>query len=399
MSKLPADWQFGYCTNVHAGTDVDSVLENLKQFAGPVKNLVSPDRSLGIGLWFSESCLREVFERERVGEVKNVLDQIGLCPFTFNGFPFGDFHQAVVKQQVYQPTWADQPRLEYTLKLAELQSQLLPEGATGSISTLPLGWPTDGFAQTWNPGDEETVAQAANQLRRCAEALFRLYDSTGRKIRLAIEPEPGCLIDNAVGAVEFFERFLATGSSLGDDRIREYIGICHDICHSAVQFEPQRTALELYAQHEVDVVKVQVSSAIEIDLENPELDEREIEEARGQLVGFSEDRYLHQTNVRSNGVVTFFEDLPMALNGWDSRGNWRVHFHVPLFAKRFGLIGTTQSDVVDCLQVIQETHPETSHFEIETYAWNVLPETYRNETLSDGIARELNWFLEAGSVD
>ena len=32
-------------------------------------------------------------------------------PFTFNGFPYGDFHQSVVKHRVYEPTWADAERL------------------------------------------------------------------------------------------------------------------------------------------------------------------------------------------------------------------------------------------------------------------------------------------------
>ena len=35
--------------------------------------------------------------------------------------------------------------------------------------------------------------------------------------------------------------------------------------------------------------------------------------------------------------------------------------------------------------------PDLKHYEVETYAWNVLPVEHQVEDLSDGIAREMNW--------
>ena len=38
--------------------------------------------------------------------------------------------------------------------------------------------------------------------------------------------------------------------------------------------------------------------------------------------------------------------------------------------------------------------PDMAHFEVETYAWSVLPESLQVGQLSDGIAREMRWFAE-----
>ena len=380
------NYQVGYCTNVHAGTTLQEVRANLIEFSEPVKARVSPESSLGIGMWLSVDCARQLSDSKRLGELNDYLENAGLYPFTFNGFPFGNFHDKVVKRQVYSPTWAEKERLEYTLQLANIQSQLLPDGATGSISTLPIGWPQDGFAVTWNSGDQDTVTQAAANLKEVANSLHAIFEKTGRKIQLAIEPEPGCLIDNKDGAIRFFEEFIS------EPWQREYLGICHDVCHSSVMFEPQAEALKAYREHGIQVFKVQVSSAIEIDFEK--LDEPQRKEGFSQLGNFAEDRYLHQTSIRHNGKQSFFEDLHVALDQHESRGNWRVHFHVPLFADRFDWVGTTQRDVLECLKAMREYHPTTRHFEIETYAWNVLPTKFHDESLSTGIARELCWFMD-----
>ena len=35
--------------------------------------------------------------------------------------------------------------------------------------------------------------------------------------------------------------------------------------------------------------------------------------------------------------------------------------------------------------------PDLKHFEVETYAWNVLPEEHQVSNLADGIAKEMTW--------
>ncbi|MEC8431816.1 MAG: hypothetical protein VXZ54_02680, partial [Planctomycetota bacterium] len=86
--------QLGYCTNVHAGADLETTRANLEEHAVAVKQLFSPDQPMGIGLWLSSEATQSLGDQE-LKTFKNWLDQEGLIPFTFNGFPFGDFHQPV----------------------------------------------------------------------------------------------------------------------------------------------------------------------------------------------------------------------------------------------------------------------------------------------------------------
>ncbi len=71
-------------------------------------------------------------------------------------------------------------------------------------------------------------------------------------------------------------------------------------------------------------------------------------------------------------------------------GQWRVHFHVPIYLERFGPLRTTQDDIRKCLQAVGQ-HPDLRHFEVETYAWSVLPRELQQAELADGIALEMQW--------
>ena len=132
----------GYCTNVHAGADLETTLRNLEQHALEVKRQVSPTAPLGIGLWLSASAARQLRAEHGVSRLADWLAEAGLVPFTLNGFPYGDFHRPVVKYDVYRPTWRERDRVEYTLELIDILDELLPAGVPGTISTLPLEWGT-----------------------------------------------------------------------------------------------------------------------------------------------------------------------------------------------------------------------------------------------------------------
>jgi hypothetical protein len=381
------DRQYGYCTNVHAGSDLATTQANLVEHALAVKQKFSPDAPMGIGLWLSAATASDLIIGQRVTALREWLQQHALVPFTLNGFPFGDFHQKVVKHQVYLPTWADRQRFDYTIQLIDILHQILPENIEGSISTLPIGWP----APQPTP---EFMNFAAEQLRRVARHLEQLEQQTGRLIYLCIEPEPGCLLQTSGGLIDFFENQLIQPSRADELLIRRYLRVCHDVCHAAVMFEPQRTVLESFRDAGIRVGKVQVSSAICLPLASLDVNARS--EAIAQLSAFSEDRYLHQTTVRqASGVVRFYEDLPQAIAAFDPTApeneELRVHFHVPVYLEEFGLLKTSRADIQACLSAIQP-EDQLTHFEVETYAWNVLPPALQHEKLADGIADEMHWF-------
>jgi hypothetical protein len=154
-------------------------------------------------------------------------------------------------------------------------------------------------------------------------------------------------------------------------------------------FEDQRDVLMRYAEEGIQVGKLQVSSAIGADFEGRDSDSRAA--LQRELASFVEDRYLHQTTVcRPEGERHFYEDLTLALQSEEPRGHWRVHFHVPIYLAEFGQIATTREDILRCLAVVGH-HPELRHWEVETYAWSVLPAELRQAELAEGIAAEMRW--------
>jgi len=375
----------GYCTNVHAGANWEQTRVNLEKHAVAVKEIFSPERPMGIGLWLSARSARNLIDRVGVEHLKDWLAHRGLNAFTFNGFPHGDFHQDRVKHLVYHPDWGQTDRLDYTFDLIEILSGIMEEGQEGGISTLPLAWGKQGSTKL-------DLESATSHLLSVSDHLRRLEDETGKLVHLDLEPEPGCYLDRHQDVTAFFKEFLL---SEGDERsVLRYLRVCHDICHSAVMFEDQEEAFEAYAAAGIRIGKVQISSALRIDLEGG--DSNDARRALDQLADFREDRYLHQTVHRlRSGEIRFHDDLPAALEGIDPEegGEIRTHFHVPVFLDRAGLLGTTWEMVRSGMERLL-SDGEIRHFEVETYAWGVLPENLRSEILAEGIAREMNWVKE-----
>jgi len=377
--------QIGYCTNVHAGADLEETRHNLQEHAVAVKEKFLPNSEMGIGRWLSANSAEQLLAVDRIHEFADWLGDRGLLPFTLNGFPYGNFHQAVVKHRVYEPTWYEPARLKYTLDLIEILDQILPPGHEGSISTLPICWGSPG------PSDQQ-LRTATEQLRQVADQLAELENTSGRLIYVCIEPEPGCFLQRSQDIVSLFNDHLLPGGS--EERIRRHIRVCHDVCHAAVMFEQQDDVLARFRAEGILVGKVQVSSAVYVDFAaiEPGVRGRAIE----QLSDFAEDRYLHQTTVhKTGGEEVFFEDLPSALSSVEDpktlTDQWCIHFHVPVYLERFDHLRTSQPQIKECLKAIRH-HPELSHFEVETYAWSVLPGELKQPSLARGIANELEWF-------
>ncbi|MFM7244449.1 MAG: metabolite traffic protein EboE, partial [Planctomycetaceae bacterium] len=332
MAALPS--LLGYCTNVHAGTNVDHVLSNLRACALPVRESMNAD-SLGIGLWFSEDAAVEALRVGPLQRIRERLHEMALIPYTFNGFPQGDFHSAIVKHRVYQPTWWEPARAEYTRNLIQLIDQLLPLGMNGSISTLPIAWGSPSPT-------EDQLTQSAKHLAEIAIELNRLFEATGRHIVIAIEPEPGCALTDTASLRGFFDDFFSAPRIAESTAsiVRKHITMCHDICHAAVMAEDQAHELRSNHEHGIRTAKVQVSSAISVDWE--QLNPEERAQAVHQLSQFAEDRYLHQTMVISpDGVKHLHEDLPVVLKDPAlRRGQWRIHFHVPIYLQGWGHLQT-----------------------------------------------------------
>lgn len=391
-NRLAPNTTLCYCTNVLNAPTVPALLEQLERHFVPVKRRVSPDTTLGLGLWIPQHTTARhpiadalaafpntpavSAKGQAVGALATRLKELGLEAVTFNAFPQHDFHRPVVKHAVYEPDWADEQRFIHTLAVAGHLSRLQPTRG-GSISTLPVGWP--------GRNDRGRVEQAGDMLRRFAAVLHQNEQQTGTRITLDLEPEPGCILGTADDVIAFFVEHLP------DEIHRRHIGVCHDVCHAAVMFEDQSTVLRRYAEAGIRVNKVQISSALDVDVRTMGVDA-----AIEHLRPFAESRYLHQTGFMTDGVFELIEDLPEAierLENGETPDRLRVHFHVPVYLDSIGPLGTTNNQIADAVAAAREYH-DTKYFEVETYAWHVLPEELRRDTLAEGIADELRWVLE-----
>ncbi|MGB0714052.1 MAG: metabolite traffic protein EboE [Gammaproteobacteria bacterium] len=365
-----------YCTNVHPGENWADTFAALRHSLPRIKAGTRPSGDFGVGLRLSAVAARELEQGDNLAEFQDFLAREDLYVFTLNGFPYGPFHGQAVKEQVYQPDWRCDERVEYTLSLARILARLLPDDLEyGSISTVPGAFKPD--VRTI----DDQRAMAAN-LGRVADAFAHLEDQTGRRLILALEPEPMCFLETMDEAIAFFTTHLQ-----GDAAQRRHLGLCLDTCHAAVEFEDADTIIDRVGAAGITIAKVQLSSALDI----PAVDTA----ARTALARFSEDTYLHQTVQHRDGSLTRFLDLPQALDTFTANDapHWRTHFHVPVFREAMEHFGTTQEFLVRILDRHRAT-PISAHLEVETYTWGVLPPQFRDMDLETGIGRELEWVLE-----
>lgn len=367
--------ELSYCTNVHPAEDLDGVLAQLDAYAGPARRAAGLDR-LGVGLWLPADLARRLaVDADALDRLRAGLEANGLVVRTVNAFPYAAFHAEVVKLDVYRPDWTDPRRADYTLDCARVLAELLPPGGAGSISTLPLAWRT--------PWTEDDDARATTELRRVSERLRELRERTGRTVRLAIEPEPGCVLDTVADVVDWL------APRLGVDGIDpEHVGVCLDTCHLAVSFADPTETVRMVEAAGIRIVKVQASAALHVeDPADPE--------SRDAVAAFVEQRYLHQTReLRPDGTVIAVDDLPDALATLPAEGPWRVHFHVPLhLAPTPPLAATTDVLREACAAVRATAHGDEAHLDIETYTWSVLPGGVGD--LVAGIAAEVRWAVDA----
>ena len=196
-----------YCTNIHPGESWAEVRANLERYLVPVRERVAPGEPFGVGLRLSAESARALATPEALEELRGFLRAHDLYVFTINGFPYGPFHGRPVKEQVYLPDWLDPERLAYTDQLADILAALLPDGVEGTISTVP-----GAFApRVHGEADQARMAQA---LLDHVAHLVRLRATTGRRVALALEPEPCCFLETIAEAVAFFERYLFSAAAV-----------------------------------------------------------------------------------------------------------------------------------------------------------------------------------------
>jgi len=390
--ELPGSPHLTYCTNIHAGERWSDIEDALATHIPTVKAQVSPSRPMGIGLRLSGAAASDLGEPQALQRLIAFLRDADLYVFTINAFPYGSFHGTRVKEQVYEPDWRQEGRLHFTNHVANIMARLLPDGLEGSISTVPGAY-KDSIAS------QADVARMADAMIRHAAHLHAIARATGKKLVLALEPEPCCFLETTAETIAYFEQHLFSPSAIdifqrltgatrasSETALRTHLGVCLDACHAAVEFEDPTECVKRFDAAGIRVAKIQLSSALK--LPNVGAD------AAALLKPFDDGIYLHQTVEARNGTLTRYADLAdafVALRSGDAGGEWRVHCHVPLFHKPAAPLRSTAGELGP--DFWRAAVRATSTIEIETYTFLALPARIRRIGLTESIVREYRWVL------
>jgi sugar phosphate isomerase/epimerase len=383
-----------YCMNIHPGENWVDQLGAIQDKAAVLRQMIKPDDWFGLGLRLGAQAVADLANApDSRRAALDVFAENQLYPFTVNAFPYGRFHAGPVKENVYAPDWRTPERREYTFDVCDILAEWLPEGIEGSISTVPVSF------KSWIR-DRDGVSQVAQNLAAVVAYLAAVREDTGKEIHLGLEPEPSCYLETTEETVRFFKevmwrdgveeikRIRKCYTKEAEAMMRRHLGVCFDTCHVALQFEEPVDALQTYLSEGIRISKVQLSSALVAP---------NTLEAREALGAFAEPTYLHQVKVRdAEGVIHSWVDLSEALNDLEARAasdEIRVHFHVPLFFTQAGPLTSTSGTL--CPAFFKEIRRRaTTHLEIETYTFDVLPKQVHPGDIVRSISREYMWVME-----
>jgi len=391
-----------YCTNIHGGEYWDDHFALLKTHFPRVKRSVSPGHPMGLGLRLSNRAADTLHKEQALEEFRRWLEAEDAYVFTMNGFPFGAFHDDVVKAKVHAPDWTTAERLRYTLRMFDVLARLVPDGLDGGISTSPLAyrhWYTSSAAD-WSSMRQ----RATRNLVEVAVHLIDIQRKLGKMLHLDIEPEPDGVLENGAEFISWYEDELVPEAvrifsdrfgmpaSVAEEALKSHIRLCYDVCHFALGYERHGKVIGALHERGIQIGKFQISAAIKAMLPADDAGRQLIGEA---FMAFDEPVYLHQVIARRrDGELIRFRDLPDAQPALFDKQvtEWRSHFHVPIFLEDLGRLQSTQSDIIKVLNIHRDVR-QTNHLEVETYTWGVLPEQLQLP-IADSISRELHWVAD-----
>lgn len=372
-----------YCTNIHRGEGWNETFHGLNEYTLKVKEKVSQSDPFAIGLRLGYKAALELSETGsgNLDEFIKWLDHNNCYIFSINGFPYGQFHGSRVKEQVYSPDWTFDSRVEYTNLLFDILAEILPSGMSGSVSTLP------GSFKEFIQDDTQQGNVIIENLARCGKHINGLIEKTGKDLHLGLEPEPLGWFENTPETLSFFKRFR----NIHGDEFDNVIGVNYDTCHLAIEYENAKESLLLLKNNNIKISKIHLSSALKLKPNQQTVD---------SLKEYQDDVYLHQVIAKlQNGDLIRFKDLPDAIENF-LKGNcnddeWRVHFHIPLHASPDSLFDDTRDHIKDTLSVLSSDPEMCKHLEMETYTWEVLPNSMQSNSVVDQLSLEYDWTLNS----
>jgi sugar phosphate isomerase/epimerase len=239
---------------VHLGCEVTprparrvaDVIGQLDTYAA-VRTMIGAD-SLGVSLWLPPALAAALATGARIRtRLRAELDARRLEVVTLSGLSFDEENGSPFTEgggeRESQPGWDEPARREYTLDLARVLVDLLPdETARGAIGTIGLA-PKDHW-------DEETAKTGAGILRRLSGGLADIAWQTGRAVRVGFHTAQGY----AVGSPEDTVAALAR---IDKDRL----GVRLDLEHVTRTWDDPVAGLETVTDAGLAIVEVRLTAA------------------------------------------------------------------------------------------------------------------------------------------
>jgi len=381
-----------YSTLVHPADNWEQLWNSLNTYLPKVKARFAGNKSFGVCIRLSassaETLANSPAEREKL---KKFLGDNDMYIYTANAFVYGHFKGAAVKEQVYEPDWRSEERTQYTINVANVLADVCPAGIAPSIQSAPLGF-------KGRVTGNDVVAAYTNNVLRVVAHLIALETKTGRTVQLALEPEPFCFLETTDETVDYFTKHLYSGASVeklaklahvpiseANEALRRHLGIVYDICHQAVEYENITESLQKLVDAGIPVFKLQEAAALHM----PEVTQPVVD----TLKRYAKTIYLTQTMEKKNGKLTRYLNVDDAIAAFEKDPGpreWRTHIHVPVFLDDLGQFRTTRFAIEDALR-FHKQKPLSRHLEVETYTWDMLPDSLKSADIVDYIYRELDW--------
>lgn len=346
--------------NVRPARDLPTLVEHLDTYAGALRARLGAD-TLGVSLWLPPTLAAALAVDGRARtRLRAELDARGLEVVTLSGVPYAEGGgEESSDDHRYLPDWSDPARLEYTLDLARILVDLLPDDAVrGAVTTLGLGR-RDG----WDSAREKACARI---LGRLSAGLAEVAWHTGRAVRVGMQPEPGCVLDATDATVAALQR-------VDKDRV----GVSLDLANLACSWEEPAGALDRLAAGGLSVIRVQLAAAVEV---------ADPVAAAGTLREYVEPGRRHQVTNPAGGYV---DDLADAL-AEPPPGPWRIRYHVPLHDRTEPPLAATTGVWRDALRHLMGGDvPGAEYLDVEANAWAPGRRPADPAALADGVAAEL----------
>ncbi len=173
--------------------------------------------------------------------------------------------------------------------------------------------------------------------------------------------------------------------SEANEALRRHLGIVYDICHQAVEYENIGESLQKLVDAGIPIFKLQEAAALHI----PQVTQAVVD----TLKRYAKTIYLTQTLEKRNGKLNRFLNVDDAIAAFEKDPGpreWRTHIHVPVFLDDLGAFRTTRFAIAEALR-FHKAKPLSRHLEVETYTWDMLPESLKSGDIVDYICRELDW--------